>query len=292
MLNRHEWANAKEAQAIQPADWKEGIRNIVAYAKFLGHELMGVNVEVTVVSTHNKFLACYGSGKLHFNLYHLGSAWFEQGANVEVDGLLLHELGHQYSGDHLSEDSKCRARLASFTGSRKSPNGLGALSNQPSRRDARVEGGRSDAAVTQDLLDGVQVGPQLDQPRGKAVTQQMRSYALRQSGRQRRQPARARHRFSREVRQRLVAGKQPVLRSGHPPALPQGLEQQGRQRHQTVFRSLARADMNHHPLAVDVLWSEANRFADPQAGGINGQQDDPLFELEEHIVRAARLPGG
>ena len=30
--------------------------------------------------------------------------WFEQGATADVDALLIHELGHEFSGDHLSSD--------------------------------------------------------------------------------------------------------------------------------------------------------------------------------------------
>jgi hypothetical protein len=70
-LNKDEWRNAKEAEAIQPAGrlcpspkpydqdpdaepvtvvpedkWTDGIKNIVAYARFLGKELMGVEVLV------------------------------------------------------------------------------------------------------------------------------------------------------------------------------------------------------------------------------------------------------
>ena len=36
------------------------MKNIAAYARFLGEELMGVKVVVSVVDTTNKFLACYG----------------------------------------------------------------------------------------------------------------------------------------------------------------------------------------------------------------------------------------
>lgn len=36
--------------------------------------------------------------------YGLEYGWFEHGANEEVDRLLIHEFGHQYSGDHLSEE--------------------------------------------------------------------------------------------------------------------------------------------------------------------------------------------
>ncbi|MCI0464143.1 MAG: hypothetical protein L0Z62_44990 [Gemmataceae bacterium] len=75
-----------------------------------------MTVSVSVVRTPNHFLACYGAGRLDLNLLRLGERWFEQGANEEVDRLLLHEFGHQYSGDHLSDtyhDALCRlgARL-------------------------------------------------------------------------------------------------------------------------------------------------------------------------------------
>ena len=126
MMNRDEWKNAKEAEAIQPAgklcpspksssedpnaepvtvippgEWTDGMKNIAAYSVFLGRELMGVEVAVTMVDTTNNFLACYGPGRLDFNVLRLGKRWFELGACEAVDRLLIHEFGHQYSGDHL-----------------------------------------------------------------------------------------------------------------------------------------------------------------------------------------------
>lgn len=129
MMNRDEWKNAKDAEAIQPAgklcpspkpysedpnadpvtvippeQWTAGMKNIAAYSVFLGRELMGVEVAVTMVDTTNNFAACYGPGRLDFNVLRLGKRWFEQGASEAVDRLLIHEFGHQYSGDHLSEE--------------------------------------------------------------------------------------------------------------------------------------------------------------------------------------------
>jgi len=52
-----------------------------------------------------------GSGRLDLNLLRLGHKWFEQGATEAVDRLLLHEFGHEYSGDHLTEqyhEALCR----------------------------------------------------------------------------------------------------------------------------------------------------------------------------------------
>ena len=44
------------------------------------------------------------SGRLDFNLQWLGHKWFEQGVTEDVDRLLIHEFGHEYSADHLSEE--------------------------------------------------------------------------------------------------------------------------------------------------------------------------------------------
>lgn len=141
MLKKEQWRKVREAEAIQPAGkikptakpysldrnappadviapehWTDAMRNIVNYATFLAKELMDVAVTVTVVRTTNNFAACYGQGRLDLNLFRLGHRWFEQGATEAVDELLIHEFGHQYSGDHLSSvyhDALCRlgARL-------------------------------------------------------------------------------------------------------------------------------------------------------------------------------------
>ncbi len=128
-LSKGEWANVKRAGAVPPAGqicptakpysadpnadsvnmipeekWTDGMRNVAAYARFLARELMGVELVVSVVHTTNHFAAAYGSGRLDFNLLRLGHRWFGQGASEEVDALLIHELAHEYSGDHLSSD--------------------------------------------------------------------------------------------------------------------------------------------------------------------------------------------
>jgi hypothetical protein len=128
-LSKGEWVNVKRAGAVLPAGqicptakpysadpnappvtvipeerWSEGMKNIAAYARFLAKELMDVSLIVSVVHTTNSFSACYGSGRLDFNLLRLGHKWFEQGASEDVDALLIHEFGHEYSADHLSSD--------------------------------------------------------------------------------------------------------------------------------------------------------------------------------------------
>ena len=96
--------DAEAAEIVPPSEWTDGMKNIVEYARFLGKELMGIEITVKVVRTDNNFLAAYGRGELDLNVKRLGQKWFDQGASEKVDKLLIHEFGHQYSGDHLSED--------------------------------------------------------------------------------------------------------------------------------------------------------------------------------------------
>ena len=128
-LSKGEWANVKRSGAVFPAgqicptakpyssdpnanpvdlvaeeNWTDAMKNVAAYARFLAEELMGVKLIVSVVRTTNNFVACYGSGRLDFNLMRIGHKWFDQGINEEVDTLLIHEFGHEYSADHLSEE--------------------------------------------------------------------------------------------------------------------------------------------------------------------------------------------
>jgi hypothetical protein len=65
---------------------------------------MGVAVRVRFVHSTGNFAACYAPGKLDFNVFRLGHKFFDQGITEAVDELLIHEYGHQYSGDHLSEE--------------------------------------------------------------------------------------------------------------------------------------------------------------------------------------------
>lgn len=129
MLNRDQWRKAKQANAIRPAgvicpspkpfsddpnaptaepldpkNWTQGMQSIAKYATFLARELMEVPLRVVFYQIPNRFLACYGDQTLTFNLQYLGHDWFNQGPTEAVDELLIHEFGHQFSGDHLSDD--------------------------------------------------------------------------------------------------------------------------------------------------------------------------------------------
>lgn len=63
------------------------------------------------------FRAAYGQGRFDFNVRVLGREWFDQAPSDRVNALIIHELGHHYERNHLSEgyyDALCSigAKLA------------------------------------------------------------------------------------------------------------------------------------------------------------------------------------
>jgi len=142
-LSKEEWENVRKHELALPAGkvtpspkpygsgddplqyldrekWTAGMHRIVAYAADLAKELLGAPINIQIASKVTwPYAATYGPGNLTFNLGRLGHAWFNMGPNEQVDELLIHEFGHHYSGDHLSEayhDALCRlgARLATL----------------------------------------------------------------------------------------------------------------------------------------------------------------------------------
>lgn len=98
--------------------WSPGICCVVAYAEALASRLLVKAIEVVVANDITwPFAAVYGDRKLTFNLGRLGRKWFDAPQWSKINALLIHEFGHHYSGDHLSEqyhDALCElgARLA------------------------------------------------------------------------------------------------------------------------------------------------------------------------------------
>ncbi|MBS1790488.1 MAG: hypothetical protein JST85_22395 [Acidobacteria bacterium] len=127
-LTAGEWDNLKRAGAALPAgqvtpspkpfhpdgeslqtlpenEYTPGIKQTVAYAKALARELFGVEIRVVIANDRGwKFSACYGESELTLNLAKLGHGWFDDGPTERVNELLIHEFGHHFSGNHLSEE--------------------------------------------------------------------------------------------------------------------------------------------------------------------------------------------
>lgn len=139
-LTKEEWANAKRAGAILPAGkvtpspkievashggrdveylaalWSEEMFWVVDHTQRLGSALVGEGISVSIINDfEGSYLACYGrppgvaGGVLEFNVARLGKTWFQARAaegplSVDLNRLVIHELGHHYSDDHLSSD--------------------------------------------------------------------------------------------------------------------------------------------------------------------------------------------
>jgi hypothetical protein len=97
--------NAPPVKVISEDKWSDGMRNIHNYTVALSRKLLGREIEVRFVHTTNKFSACYGRGcSFDFNVLRLSKKWFDGRVQQKHDRLILHEFGHHYSDDHLSND--------------------------------------------------------------------------------------------------------------------------------------------------------------------------------------------
>lgn len=114
--------DARVRDELPREQWTPGMERVVAFSERISERLTGVRPRVVLVNDRAvPALATYGrwlsSATLEFNVARLGRRWFdEHPASEPVMDLLLHELGHHYSGDHLSEDyyralTKLGARL-------------------------------------------------------------------------------------------------------------------------------------------------------------------------------------
>ncbi len=152
MMSAGAWKNARSAQAILPAGqvtpsakiwtgegnpdaaafrdwipeerWTPGMREIAAFAKRVAEKVLSRTITVKFCATpHHLGAASYGpSGELVFNKFRLGADWFERGITDDVVQLLIHEFGHEHSGDHLSSDyheALCRIGARMFALARR-----------------------------------------------------------------------------------------------------------------------------------------------------------------------------
>lgn len=123
-LSAGEWEQARSARAIFPAGQvtpsrpdtfapsaplpprTDGMDRVERLCVELGERLMGVAVRVAFGSSPTaSTLASYGDRTITFNVGRLGVPFFEYPANrEEIVDLIIHEFGHEYSGDHLSRD--------------------------------------------------------------------------------------------------------------------------------------------------------------------------------------------
>lgn len=127
-LSKMEWTNLRRANALPPAgqvtpspkpyspdgpplrlldraSWTVGMTLVAGYAQYLAREILGCQIAVQIADNPGwPFAATYGPHSLVLNAGCLGSEWFDAGACPKVTELLIHELGHHATPDHLSSE--------------------------------------------------------------------------------------------------------------------------------------------------------------------------------------------
>lgn len=72
------------------------------YTRKFSKQVLEIEIRVEFFSTIKiKAVAWYGSKRMAFNVGQLGHRWINEPDQVKVDSLIIHELGHEYSLDHL-----------------------------------------------------------------------------------------------------------------------------------------------------------------------------------------------
>lgn len=87
----------------------DGMKRIAAYAAALFARLTGFEPCAVTFSNDSRSarLASFSRGhkRLDFNVGRLGYRWFDKDqSDPAINSLLIHEFGHHYSGDHLSDE--------------------------------------------------------------------------------------------------------------------------------------------------------------------------------------------
>jgi hypothetical protein len=131
-LSKAAWDNVREADAIKPAGkvtpsakvwtgegagaevgaapipvdkWTDGMKAVAEYAKVFALQTIRCPITVKFFSSEKMLAAAaYGGRELSFNKFRLGNRFFDlQNNRVAVDDIIIHELAHEMSGDHLSD---------------------------------------------------------------------------------------------------------------------------------------------------------------------------------------------
>lgn len=94
----------RQLKTLDEADHTEEMREVIAYCKRVAPHLLGEAVDLEVIIANDfgwPFAGAYGGRRMHLNLARLGHKWFS-GPLTAINDLLIHELGHHFSPDHLS----------------------------------------------------------------------------------------------------------------------------------------------------------------------------------------------
>jgi len=130
-LNKDEWNNVREKAPVAAAGqafptqgaytsaggkcaefvetWTDGMKRVARFTEWLHKLATGRDVYVRINASSTNFSACYirESLELHYSVKVLGNKWFDNFGPTNYEKVLklaIHEIGHYFSGNHLSED--------------------------------------------------------------------------------------------------------------------------------------------------------------------------------------------
>lgn len=88
-------------------NWTHDMIRVISYTKKIAECVIKDKIEVIMINDMGmNGGAAYGARRMYFNVARLGKAWFGKPliGNGSVLELIIHELGHEYSHDHLSSE--------------------------------------------------------------------------------------------------------------------------------------------------------------------------------------------
>lgn len=104
---------AVPVEVIPREKWTPGMAQVFEYTQGVAQRLIGKKLDIQFVNWTKRdgghWRACYGTAHLfgmpmfHYNVGILGKQWFANGVHEDMDGLIIHELGHEFCGNHADE---------------------------------------------------------------------------------------------------------------------------------------------------------------------------------------------
>src|ERR1019366_336665 len=133
--------------------------------------------------------------------------------------------------------------------------------------------------VTQQGLNDNEVGPVVQQMRGKGVAERMRRHWFRKTGQPRRLPAYFKNGFTREGASRLFTWEEPPCRPLPAPVSDQYFAEWVGEHDLAVLVTLAPANPDDLAVAIKVADLQVGRFRHPESRSVQGRQNRPMAEV-------------
>tara|TARA_R110000823_G_scaffold13050_2_gene43334 strand:- start:48 stop:1523 length:1476 start_codon:yes stop_codon:yes gene_type:complete len=118
--------NGAEMSLLDPSDYTDDIKAVVALAERLHGVFFDTPCSVTICNDNNvkHAVAWYSQNAVTLHLIRLSHRWFAEDNLQDQIDLMLHEFGHRYESDHLSENyynalTKLGAKLAVSLGMKR-----------------------------------------------------------------------------------------------------------------------------------------------------------------------------